>query len=70
MALRAVFVISRGIVQDARNGTRQAQRTAGANPCTWPLFGGRRWFVDFRRQGFDHFEHASFVVKLHGHAIS
>src|SRR6476620_8999824 len=72
MALRAVFVISRGMVQDASSGTIDAHRIARASVCTEApiLFGGRRRLMHFRWQRLDHFEHAPFVVELHRHPIS
>src|SRR5690349_5128433 len=73
MALRAVLVTSRGMVQDASNGTIDAHRIARVSPRTEApiLFGGRRRrLMHFRRQRLDHFEHTSFVVELHRHAIS
>src|SRR5690349_607809 len=72
MALRAVFVISRGMVQDANSGTIDAHRSTRVSVCTAApiLFGGRRRLMHFRRQRLNHFEHTSFVVELHRHPIS
>src|SRR6476659_4319357 len=72
MALRAVLVISRGMVQDASSGTSDAHRIARVSVRTEApiLFGGRRRLMYFRRQRLDHFKHTSFVVELHRHAIS